>query len=1017
MRIYFDKCTSLSRGFASLAVLCALPQFQTGIAVQAAEPAATVNQDFSAELPRIQPLEPDEALKTFEVLDGFRIQRMAAEPLVASPVAMSFDENGRLFVVEMIDYSEQDHDNLGQIRMLEDLDQDGVFDKSTVLTDGLSWPTAIICYDGGVFVGAAPDLWYFKDTDGDGKADIKRKVYTGFGRSNVQGLMNCFRWGLDNRIHGASSSSGGVVKQVDRPEVPEVTLRGRDFSFDPVTLELKPESGGGQHGMYFNDWGEKFVCANSNHAQFITFDDRYIARNPYLRAPSPRVDIAIDGGQGPVFRTSPIEPWRIVRTRLRVSGQVPGAVEGGGRAGGYFTGATGIIIYRGDQLGDRMKGLAIVGDVGSNIVHRKQLIPKGVSYEARRIDNQTEFVRSTDIWFRPVQFDNSPDGCLLILDMYREMIEHPHSIPPEIKKHLDTSSGQKRGRLYRIIPPHYTYRPTPHVGELTSAQLVELLAHDNSWHRETASRMLFQRQDPSIVPQLKTMVRESDKPLGRLHAMSTLSGLKALDSETTILALRDAHPGVRRRALEHAEQFAADEAVASAVGQLTKDKDLKVRYQLAFTAGEFNSPQQIEWLREILLQDGQDPLVQVAAQSSVGEDSGALLAELWKDEAFRKTPGTQVFLGKLVEQIAREKSVPEIQRVLTLLSKLPEAEITLQDAMFQRLLEQGGSTVAAAVAKGEWHSHLETMLQRSRDTLQSKQPANIRVAAINTLRFSTAPGDVELLAKQLAPNVDVNVQRAALKTLSMQQGVDMAAILLKPWKELLPPVRLQAEEILFSRPQWTDQVLKYLESGQWSLSMVSPQRLQLLAKGSQPDFKARAQKLLDSTGATPRGQVVQQYATALELTGDRDRGRALFRAQCITCHRLEDTGFAIGPDLSSIRNRGKQVILLNVLDPNREVNPEFLNYLIALEDGRGLTGMIRSETATSLNLLRAGNQSDQVLLNEIEQIHNSGLSLMPEGLEKQINEQAMADLITYLMTFDAPVPPATGSRSGTGQQD
>src|SRR5262245_1582266 len=434
-------------------------------------------QDFADELPRIRPHEPADALATFQTLPGFRIEQTAAEPLVHSPVALSFDENGRMYVVEMIDYSEQDKEFLGAVRLLEDTDQDGRFDKSTVFADKLSWPTAIACYDGGVFVGAAPDIVYLKDTDGDGKADVRKVVFTGFGRSNVQGLFNSFQWGLDNRIHGATSSSGGQIVRPDVAGAKPVAVSGRDFAFDPKTLELAPTSGGAQHGMSFDDWGRKFLSSNSDHIQLVMYDDRYLARNPYLAAPGSRVSIAADGPQAEVFRISPVEPWRIVRTRLRVSGTVPGPIEGGGRAAGYFTGATGVTIYRGHAWPQEFHGQAFIGDVGSNIVHRKLLEPDGVGLVARRADEKREFVASTDTWFRPAQFANAPDGNLYIIDVYREVIEHPASLPPMIKKHLDLTSGRDRGRIYRVVRDDFRQPPPLGLDRVSTADLVAALAH------------------------------------------------------------------------------------------------------------------------------------------------------------------------------------------------------------------------------------------------------------------------------------------------------------------------------------------------------------------------------------------------------------------------------------------------------------------------------------------------------------------------------------------------------------
>jgi putative membrane-bound dehydrogenase-like protein len=200
------------------------------------------------------------------VLPGFQLQQTAAEPLVTDPVAISYDEDGRLFVVEMRDYSEQDRDHLGVIRLLIDTNQDGVFDDSREFARGLSWPTAIIAAEGGIFVAAAPDVFFLKDTDGDLKADVQEVVFTGFNRTNVQGLINSFHWGPDNRIYGSASTVGGSITSPKHPDRPAIECRGRDFSFNPKTLELRAETGGGQHGMSFDNWGRRFVSANSDHA-------------------------------------------------------------------------------------------------------------------------------------------------------------------------------------------------------------------------------------------------------------------------------------------------------------------------------------------------------------------------------------------------------------------------------------------------------------------------------------------------------------------------------------------------------------------------------------------------------------------------------------------------------------------------------------------------------------------------------------------------------------------------------
>jgi len=238
-------------------------------AIAAAEPEVDPSQ-----LPRVPPTETSNVLSTFQIKPGFRLDLVAAEPLVVDPIAMSFDENGRLYVIEMRDYSERRDERLGRVRLLEDTDGDGRFEKSTIFAQDLPWPTAIICYDGGVFVGATPDIIYFKDTNGDGVADERRVIFTGFAdtgeRLNVQALMNSFNWTLDNRIHGATGPMGGKVRCISDPDGKLLELRGKDFSFDPRNpKDIRAESGGGQNGLTFTDDRRKLVCHNSAHIKLV----------------------------------------------------------------------------------------------------------------------------------------------------------------------------------------------------------------------------------------------------------------------------------------------------------------------------------------------------------------------------------------------------------------------------------------------------------------------------------------------------------------------------------------------------------------------------------------------------------------------------------------------------------------------------------------------------------------------------------------------------------------------------
>lgn len=976
-----------------------------GLVVQA-QPKAELERDYAAELPRIPPLAPHEALETFQVAPGFRIEQVAAEPLVTDPVAVCFDEQGRLFVCEMRGYSENRDERLSRVTVLEDQDGDGRYDKSTVFLDNLAWPTALFYWNGGLLVADAPDLLYVRDTDGDGRADQREHLYTGLGTGNVQGLINSFQWGLDNRLYVSLSSTGAVLRRPQADPATALTIRGRDLAIDPRTWEVQPVSGGAQHGLSFNDWGDRFVCSNSDHIQQILYEDRYLARNPYLAGPSPRRSIAADGPQADVFRTSPVEPWRIVRTRLRVSGLVPGPVEGGGRPAGYFTSATGITIYRGDAWPPNLKGLAIVGDVGSNLVHRKRLEENGVAFLARRIDERSEFVSSRDIWFRPVQFANAPDGTLYVLDMYREVIEHPASIPPILKKHLDLTSGRDRGRIYRIVPEGFRQPPPVRLAGAATSVLVAHLQHPSGWHRDTAARLLYERQDRSAVPLLESLAGTSPWPLARLHALYALDGMQALGEATLLPRLADEHPRVREHAVKLAEKLArSSSAIAQRLIQMHDDPALRVRYQLAFSLGELpSSPQRDAALVAIVRRDLDDPYVRLAVLSALGEGAGRVLAMLAADEQVSASRAGRELVASLAAQIGRQQRPEDVEAVVAAVRKLADERSPLAALILERLAARPGTPLAARLEEatgGKAQELIRTLVaaaaQRAADP---SAPLPVRLAALESLRLARWEEHRDLLTGLLDPQHPLALQAAALATMAAMDHPGVAEAVLARLPQMGPAVKGQATDLMHSRPAWALALLEAVEQGRLPSSELDPARLKLLAGHRQAAIRERALRLLTAAQIGRRSDVVEAYRPVLAMSGDPRRGREVFTKSCASCHRLQGVGHEIGPNLAAMKARGPEAILLNVLDPNREVNPQYLTYAVLTTDGRQLTGILAAETATSITLQRADNATDTILRIDIEQLRSTGLSLMPEGLEKQIDQAAMADLIAYLMTAE-----------------
>ncbi|MCA8989201.1 MAG: alpha/beta fold hydrolase, partial [Planctomycetaceae bacterium] len=908
-------------------------------------------RNFAAELPRIPPQSPEDALKTFEVLHGFRMDQTAAEPLVNDPVAMSFDEDGRLFVVEMRGYSEQYEEVLGQIRVLKDQDGDGHFDVSHVLAEGLSWPTAILTYKGGVFVGAAPHIYYLKDTTGDGKADVRKIVFTGFGKSNVQGLLNSFHWGLDNRIHGATSSAGGKITRPDVPDWPAVELSRRDFSFDPEKLDLRPESGGAQHGMDFDEWGHKFVCSNSDHIQAVMIADQYLQRNPYLSVPQSRISIAADGPQAEVFRTSDVEPWRLVRTRLRVAGLVKGPVEGGGRAAGYFTGSTGVTIYKGNAWPKEYAGLAIIGDVGSNIIHRKKVEWNGLVPVASRMDAEKEFVTSRDIWFRPVQFANAPDGTLHVLDMYREVIEHPASLPPEIKQHLDLTSGRDRGRLYRILPENFQQPPILKMSQMATVELVGLLEHPNAWHRTTAARLLFERQDSASVNSLKKLAQHSASPLVRMHALYALSGLHALDAETLLVGFKDEHLQVRRHAIQLSEgELLTDERVRTQLFQMADDPDVEVRYQLTFTLGEIHSPEIAPLLAKIVAKDLGNTWIETAVMSSLSSCAGQVFAELTESSLLLQSDKGIPFLKALAFLIGRSGESGQLEEAFAALQQLNSDQFQVKGQLLISLSEGIGrsstSLEKVLAANPQLKQMMDALLVQARqEAVDMSRSDESRVNAVSVLGVSQYEPERKVLLSLLNSQQPVVVQQSVIEVMGKYLSQQISQDLLKRCLEFSPAVRSDAISLLLTKPSWTRELLNASVKGDFPPALISVSQLQLLKNSRDQQVQSLAEELLKASQLSPRNEVVQQYQTSLSLNGEVESGRQLFQKNCAVCHRLENQGREVGPNLMAMKNRGSEVILLNVLDPNRELNPEFSQYVITTIQGRVFSGLIVGESA------------------------------------------------------------------------
>ena len=936
------------------------------------------------DLPRVPATEPGRAAATLQVREGFRVELVASEPLVVDPVALAFDENGRMFVAEMRDYSERRDEKLGRIKRLEDTDGDGIFDKATVYAQNLAWPTAVICYDGGLFVGASPDILYLKDTDGDGVAEVRRVAFTGFGNAmaklNVQQLLNSFTWGIDHRLHGALGGNAGVVTNLMRAGAKPLELRGRDFSFDPRTFEMRAESGGGQWGLSFDDEGNKFICNNSRHIAVEMYDGP-LRRNPFYSLPPPDVSIAADGDAAEVFRISPDEPWRVLRTKWRVAGLVPGPVEGGGRASGYFTGAAGVTIYRGDAFPPEYRGNAFIADCGSNLIHRKRIRRDGLNFIAERAPDEPrrEFLASRDNWFRPVAMANAPDGTIYVLDMYRETVEHPWSLPPELKSRLDLNSGNDRGRIYRVVPEGFKQPKPVRLGAAGPMELVKTLAHSNGWHRDTAARLLWERQDTNAIPLLRKLLRESPSNLARAHALLALRGFDALTPDDWKHALVDGDAVVRAHAVRSVDTRTGKAALRA----LANDADVRVRYAVALAANDSVT------LTKLIQRDVEEPWMRAAVLNGLSAGAADVFAALVGDPQFNARSGAVEFLGEAARSAGAGDRWPRLALGLRVSAASSNA-LTFAAAVSTGLGRRGMSL--AAVDAKLFGQFSQKARAQAVDVAQSDAR---RVEAVEFLAFSPDAESDAVLLRLLGPTTSASLQSAAVMVLS-QQRANAVTNVLAHWTQLAPPTRTKAVALLLARRESAGALVRAVEQGTVGRAEIPAAEVQRLTSHTDGDVRREARRVFQRDESA-RSEVVQKFRPALDLAGDVGRGQMVYQQRCASCHRSGGEGFAVGPDLASVATAGKEKLLASLLDPNAEVAAAYMAYAIETKGGESFLGLLAEETPQAVMLKLPNGETMRLGRETISALRAGDKSLMPEGLEEGLSAQDVADLLEFVV--------------------
>ncbi len=949
------------------------------------------------------PREPKAALATMRTTGGepLVVELVAAEPLIQDPVAFDWGPDGRLWVVEMRDYpngirwhgqGDPVGDPGGRVKILSDEDGDGQYDTAATFLDAIPFPTGIKVWREGALISAVPDILYAVDTDGDDVADRREVLYRGFATGNQQHRANGLRWGLDNWLHVANGDSGGTIESL--PTGRKLSIRGRDLRIQPDSGDLQAESGQTQFGRNRDDWGNWFGGNNSNPMWHYVLDDTYLRRNPHVAPPSLRNQVSEQPGAAPVFPTS------LTVTRFNDFDRA-----------NRFTSACSPIIYRDTLCGDPGQAWSYVCEPVHNLVHRELVSRDGLTFTSRRAPTETnaEFLSSTDNWFRPTMVRTGPDGAIWIADMYRLVIEHPEWIPADWQERLDLRGGSDRGRIYRVRRKDRELREVPRFDGMTTEELVAAIESPNGTQRDLVHQMLIWQGDPGAVPKLQRIVRDSQLPQARVQALCALDGLDGLDDDTLLVASRDPHFAVRRHAIRLAEpRLAESRRLAERLVEMCADDDPQVRLQVAYSLGALETPSSGELVARMAATT-EDPYLLAALHSSLHEKNVL--------EALHVSLTEQIISARWLDPLVATAVALDNPTLLTgalqrLLDPGPDGYRSWQFTAVATFLDKalGRKRNTADWLDGKTQERLAGLVAAAEATARDRNASLAdRQAAIELLARLPSTDGRQTLTELLAPRHGTAIQVAAARGLAGQRvpTAATAKLLLDGWNSHTPGLRAEILDLLLSRTEWSAVLLDAVQAKDVQASHLNAHRRQQLTRHKETTIRTRAAKLFSVPENPDRQQVVAAYGKVTALAGDPQRGRELFAKHCATCHRWRDVGHAIGPDLAALTDNSVSALLTAVLDPNRAVEDKFLEYVAVTQSGRQHRGMIQGESANSISLVGPNNKITTLLRTELDEFRTLGKSLMPEGLEKEIPPQDLANIFAYLRESRPALRPKT----------
>ena len=1007
---------------------------------------------------------PENSLNHFELLAHQRIELAAFEPNVIDPVAIRFDDAGKLWVVEMSDYpTNQTTEGLGRIRVLTDENLDGRYDRATVFARGLLFPTGLQLHRDGALVSVGGQLLFLRDTDRDGTADRTEEWIEGFAVENPQLRFNDPDFGIDGALYLANGLRSSKISHRSSTS-PEATgnkgtlsISNSDLRWDWIGQSGRAIGGPSQFGMSWDRFGNRYFCSNRNPCDSVVIEPSQAALSP-LAGLAPMTTPVLPPGEKSTVRPL-VSAWTTSNLHA-----------------GQFTAACGVLISHSTHLPGASLGNALTCEPTGSLVHRVgigRVSGRSVPEEPQR---DSEWLASRDPWFRPVNLEEGPDAGIYIVDMHRAVIEHPDWVPEELKKRTDERWGDDCGRIYRVVsrnaptvdPIFLDLHQRP-LSTRDTSELCSLLDHPRAWMQQTAARLLFERVAQgntterttihhALLEHVHRLAFQPSNPTGILRAFYLLhasevtapqsstspdpdcKGWRAL-LETRLIDSKDfshREPALRAAFWRLASQTnTLSEAILRKTPMVLRDAHQEEATQCAWYLADLfakhptiptGDPSFHKELLDAAIAksiDLADDPYWLMAISSVYRSEPELFALPWIEQAARALDEKKMirtFSTTAFETLVAKVAAPENPRWITArdtwtalaLQRLESGPP--QDETQRRVIFEPQIILQLAVARG---------IAKSTDSPWLATQSSLWTAWANSLSNPQFSPNIhsaiaELLAMPIAPEQSRTCKTALRMALERCEDPDLRRKYLAAWSKHTdepeldvktsidwildnfdgetPTMRSVMFQAIRSRPDRLAKWLDAIDRQEISSTGLDASQIQSLTQITG-ELQPRVAKWLSGRVQPDRQKVIDRYTDCLSLEVNLERGKQHFIQHCSACHRIDGLGVGIGPDISDSRTQTSAQLLVSILDPNRAIDNNYYRVRVQLNEGTIHDGIVVEES--SEHLILKNQHSDRLVLNktQIEAIKSSGVSLMPEGIEAQLDQQALADLIGYVKNW------------------